>query len=1007
MVSKGIERDFWDDRMITASRRVFFSLCIVVSIFMMSNTQVYAEILPLPSDFEHLGGKGQYLNKNYRTNYHLDLEETGLLNAGSASINMMANIVFSLYLLIAKVTIIIFYYAMDFDIAAMFSSQINGIQQALNNSIFRPMFVLAFLGTGILLIKRLLWRDVAGSAGDIMKIILITMASYLMTSNSAQMLSAATGITKEASLYAITGMNEGAYSSASFGSNVAGALWGSLIHDPYIALQFGNYEPSESEIQDFLSQHPRNDGRKELVKNFHTPEVFSIDRVTERIGLTLFLFIPFLVKAAVYIAVSLIQLLFQMLAVFFLLLAPIVLLLAMTPLYGGVDLITRWLKKILETQISIVFMTLIVGLIVKFDALTYGLAPKFGWLVVMIFQAVIAAGVVFGHKQILSGLTGLAQGIHNPKLFSRRFIRTGDVFGTTSKGIKDLPKNVKTAEQFANNISKKAQASTSSIMATKTQLLQKGSESLQRISSTFTSNPNLYAYNGMQKNGQGGDNPDPPPTPPTTPPISPTPSSPAMPSADTEQFTVEQGAKFLEGLKVKQPTKNPGYYESINRATGELSRPVTTQRPTVEKQLSQMRQTGIRRPQDFTRRNLYEELKAINSLPENITSRPKTTDRPITQEQATSPKVNNPISTISDNKAKAEKSNITSLNTRKTTTHAETSGRSIEAKMASSMVNISAMNTRMQADVQSEKTEREVERPSTINRKREDQQHNSTKIPVAEVRTASPVGTASAMAAQLQSDIQPINTQKEVEHPSTMNRKGERQQHSTKISVAETRMEVASTMNAQIRADMQSEKTEIDRPSTTDLKSEVQQPVIEIPLSTNEMEVQANISSSTISVPKLQTAHSENKIELTTMNSNDVSSISSTEEIKTPIKNSTTKVKNQTNSHTETKKAITKKGSYTTSVPIAERITPYNTQETATERPTTTSTVITNNKSEQALKKPSERTIADMQKNAANARASKKPDMMKEEVNPKRKHIAIDAQHKKFSSQYGLRKRNE
>ena len=70
-------------------------------------------------------------------------------------------------------------------------------------------------------------------------------------------------------------------------------------------------------------------------------------------------------KCGIYIIIVLIQLVFQLLSIVYLFMAPLILIVSLFPGYDG--LIGGWLRKILETQISILVLSMIIGILIKFD----------------------------------------------------------------------------------------------------------------------------------------------------------------------------------------------------------------------------------------------------------------------------------------------------------------------------------------------------------------------------------------------------------------------------------------------------------------------------------------------------------------------------------------------------------------------------------------------------------------------------------------------------------------
>lgn len=332
------------------------------------------------SEFDSLNGDGTYLGSQYRDNYYLDIEKTSMLETGDKIINDIANILFSVVRSLGYLTTSIFFFAMDFDISKLLAPQIDGIQKALNSSIFKPLFTLAFVGTSFILVKQMAKRDLMGAAGEIVKVIGIVILSILVVNHSATMLSYSTNITKAISTDALSSVNDSmGVTGESFASSAAGIIWVSLVHQPWLTLEFDRSEYTKDDVDAFLSAEKGSSERKELVKQFDKP-CFKKERGGERIGFIIVYFIPFLIKGAIFLFTALMQLVFQVMAVLYMITAPIVLLLALIPGYGT-NMISVWLQKILETQISILIITFIMGLIIRLDSVMSALTPQYGWFI--------------------------------------------------------------------------------------------------------------------------------------------------------------------------------------------------------------------------------------------------------------------------------------------------------------------------------------------------------------------------------------------------------------------------------------------------------------------------------------------------------------------------------------------------------------------------------------------------------------------------------------------------
>lgn len=409
----------------------FIILVLAVLIFFVNPQVAKAETKDIADidAFESLSGDSKYLGKTYRDNYYLDIEKTGMLESMEKAINDCANILFGIVKTGAYLVVSIFYFTMDFDVGKLLAPQINAIQDALNKSIFWPLFGLAFAGASFILIKRMIKRDMIGAGTEILKVIGIIVLSTLVVTQSGTVLSYATNITKEASKDALTGIkNDGGgtgLSMSSYAASAAGSIWETLVHNPWKSLEFGNSSYEETDVEAFLTTSPGTDERKALVKDFDQ-SCFDKTRGVGRVVFLIIYLIPFFINCGVYMMVAIIQLLFQVLAVVYVLFAPLVLVLALIPGYESG--IPSWLKKILETQISILIITFMMGLLIKMNDIVYALRFDYGWFVALVFQTIIAVGLVLKRNEILHMFSNLQSGVSRAGYAKASMIKSGNLY---------------------------------------------------------------------------------------------------------------------------------------------------------------------------------------------------------------------------------------------------------------------------------------------------------------------------------------------------------------------------------------------------------------------------------------------------------------------------------------------------------------------------------------------------------------------------------------------------
>lgn len=392
-------------------------------LIVMSATASASAINTDTSDISKLSGNLGYIKK--ASLYYLDMEKTDLMDWMYKIMNDIANLVFVLIRWIGQCVCMIFYYCMNFNLAEMFESEIGEIQKALRSNIFEPLFLLAFSGSAVIILKKMVRRDLMGSFGQVLKVIGILVLSFWIIRDSGTAITATTNITKGISCQAITGM-AGVKTTdlASYAANAAGTLWYNLIHQPWKYIEFGDDPVSDADIESIWlnDDYKHGNTKRDDEVAAYTGSAFNKERGGERLGFMILYLIPFLIKSVIYIVMSVLSLVFQLIALLWLFMAPIVLLLAMVPGYEGI--ISTWLRKMLEAQLSILIMSFIIGLLIKVDDILFSKGGKaWGWLIVLIVQTVLAVFVIIKRDELLGAFSSM--GVANPSASINQSLHDG------------------------------------------------------------------------------------------------------------------------------------------------------------------------------------------------------------------------------------------------------------------------------------------------------------------------------------------------------------------------------------------------------------------------------------------------------------------------------------------------------------------------------------------------------------------------------------------------------
>ena len=269
--------------------------------------------------------------------------------------------------------------------------------------------------------------NVTGSIVEFCKIILVSVLAMFVVLKSDAALSQATNITKEVSVDALASVNDSlsmAGGMEDFAAQAAGVLWVDLVHEPWKTAEFMHTDVSDDVVDKFLSEKDAK-GRAELVEGFGEDSCFKMNISFERVGFLMIYLIPCLAKCLLYIAAAGALMIFQVLAVFYLILAPVMLLLFLIAGYESV--LTAWLKKMLETQIMILVITLMLALLIRTDIFLFEQAREWGWFLILLVQLLIGAGLFLNRGRIFELLGNVQRGVATPRYAANRLRMGGNI----------------------------------------------------------------------------------------------------------------------------------------------------------------------------------------------------------------------------------------------------------------------------------------------------------------------------------------------------------------------------------------------------------------------------------------------------------------------------------------------------------------------------------------------------------------------------------------------------
>lgn len=392
---------------------LIYAIIIFLSSSLNSFPAYASSLMGIEDQFDGLSGNAKYAGKEYRDNYRLDIEPLGLTEAGAQIMADFGNGIWMAIYNFAFLAIAVFYHALSLDFAKLLADQIQTIQAALHDSVFQPLLMIAIIGTFSIIVLKYARRDFSGLIGEFGKILFIMILSVWLVKDSASLLSGATNITKGLSTSVLSelanvdvGGDVGGIKLGDgtelYAQQASGVLWVSLIHQSWLSLEFGNYKPSEEEVEQFLTAET-TDKREELVKKVmeDNPKVFSKDRTAGRIAQAFIMLILIAVKSCIYGALAVLQIFLQVIAIACVLLAAFILFLALIPSYGF-DILGIWVKKIFETQLAMLLITFLMGFMILISNIISSISGSLGWMVGLVLEVAIGVGLFKFRSQLFS-----------------------------------------------------------------------------------------------------------------------------------------------------------------------------------------------------------------------------------------------------------------------------------------------------------------------------------------------------------------------------------------------------------------------------------------------------------------------------------------------------------------------------------------------------------------------------------------------------------------------------
>lgn len=346
-----------------------------------------------------------------RDNYYLDSEKMGMLDGVSAMFAGAANALLSFQKDLASMQITIFDLAMKSNVIDLLDAFVVPFIESMRVYIFDE-FSLYFISIcGLLLLIRLAANRQTQALTGLIQALMIIVIALLFFNNPVLLIEKADEVTQsvsdtvlEAPYNAIYG--EGA--SEDMDGKVAALVWNVMVHKPWQIAEFGSIQTAKEYESGILKYKPDSNERKALVKLLAKDEgIFSksthyqISRVTTLffvgiLNLVIFLCLTFFCGMVA---------MYRMVILVFMLLGVIVFLIALIPVFG-VELVRRWVGKILAACSMKILLSFLLAMILVFMDAVYSLIDTKGLIYTMFTIIVIIAAIYTKRNDITSLFSG-------------------------------------------------------------------------------------------------------------------------------------------------------------------------------------------------------------------------------------------------------------------------------------------------------------------------------------------------------------------------------------------------------------------------------------------------------------------------------------------------------------------------------------------------------------------------------------------------------------------------
>ncbi len=465
-------------------------------------------------------GWGQFINDPYRNNYNLDAGSLGFLDVVDKGLNAIANFMFSGMLIISWLGISIFNFCFNNNITSKFSEIIEGVSGSLKSGIFDKFFMLMFIISFISLLLYYLKRNYAAVINHILIVALLSIMAVVFSSKSANNFVMETlNLSNDIGMTLVSSLSGEEYTENAI-MNMTGTLWGNLVHKPWVILEYdgkvsvddNNKDEAIRKSKEMLRLSKNSDERKELAKE----EIKDVS-MTSRLASTFILFLINLVKIGILMILGVIQIFLQILSNVMILIAPVLLLLAIVPFFGGLNML-KWLgQKYLGIQLNIILLSFAIGVLIVIDkaVLEFFIGIGASFTVALLIQCICWVLLIVFRKQIVLNFSKVQRRLNGTiaagRLMNRMLDKeaeagkwaaekAGEVGEKATRPIRNQAVNMKDLAERKIKFASKSAVGNTKIAAAKTT-----ADIIDKVAFTWDSIKNRKSENTSSENSNTGD----------------------------------------------------------------------------------------------------------------------------------------------------------------------------------------------------------------------------------------------------------------------------------------------------------------------------------------------------------------------------------------------------------------------------------------------------------------------------------------------------------------------